>query len=163
VPLVDGGHQEKGQRAGTENVAGIVGAGIAIKNNLTDIERNTSKLKMLSSRTVTKLCSRLPNIKINGHETKRLPGIINISIPKIEGESMMHILDMKGICISTGSACTSGEMSTSHVLQAMSINQEDAKSAIRISFGKYNEPEDVDKIVDAICFAYDKLTRYLNI
>jgi cysteine desulfurase len=75
VPLVDGGHQEKGQRAGTENVAGIVGAGIAIKNNLTDIERNTSKLKMLSSRTVTKLCSRLPNIKINGHETKRLPGI----------------------------------------------------------------------------------------
>jgi cysteine desulfurase len=163
VPLVDGGHQEKGQRAGTENVAGIVGAGIAIKNNLTDIERNTSNLKMLSSRTVTKLCSRLPNIKINGHETKRLPGIINISIPKIEGESMMHILDMKGICISTGSACTSGEMSTSHVLQAMSINQEDAKSAIRISFGKYNEPEDVDKIVDAICFAYDKLTRYLNI
>jgi len=163
VPLVDGGHQEKGQRAGTENVAGIVGAGIAIKNNLTDIERNTSKLKMLSSRTVTKLCSRLPNIKINGHETKRLPGIINISIPKIEGESMMHILDMKGICISTGSACTSGEMSTSHVLQAMSINQEDAKSAIRISFGKYNEPEDVDKIVDAICFAYDKLTRNLNI
>lgn len=163
VPLVDGGHQEKGQRAGTENVAGIVGAGIAIKNNLTDIERNTSKLKMLSSRTVTKLCSRLPNIKINGHETKRLPGIINISIPKIEGESMMHILDMKGICISTGSACTSGEMSTSHVLQAMSLNQEDAKSAIRISFGKYNEPEDVDKIVDAICFAYDKLTRNLNI
>jgi cysteine desulfurase len=157
VPLVDGGHQENGQRAGTENVAGIVGAGIAIKNNLTDLKQKTSKLKMLSSSTVAKLRSRLPSIIINGHETKRLPGIINTSIPKIEGESMMLLLDMKGICISTGSACTAGEMSTSHVLHAMGLNQEDVKSAIRISFGKYNQPEDVDKIVDAICFAYDKV------
>lgn len=156
--LIFGGEQEKGARAGTENVAGIVAAGYALEESIVDMHATTDKLIALVRATVDGISTKIPNITINGDRNKCLPGIINILFEGITGESLMHLLDLKGICVSTSSACASGKNEASHVLRALGLSEQQAKSAIRISYGRYNTMHDVNTIVVAICDAYMKVT-----
>lgn len=156
--LIFGGEQEGGARAGTENVAGIVAAGYALEENVVDMHATTDKLTALVRATVDGIYSKIPNITINGDRNKCLPGIINIAFEGITGESLMHLLDLKGICVSTSSACASGKNEASHVLRALGLSEQQAKSAIRISYGRYNTMYDINTIVAAICDAYIKIT-----
>lgn len=155
--LIFGGEQEYGIRAGTENVAGIVAAGYAITESITDMKMITDKLSVLTQTTISGIRDIIPDIIINGDENNHLPGIVNIVFNNITGESLMHLLDLKGICVSTGSACTSGKDKPSHVLMAIGLSKQQAQSAIRISYGRYNTIDEVGIIVPAICNAYSKI------
>ena len=104
----------------------------------------------------------MPNICVNGDAYNHLPGIVNITFDNVSGESLMHLLDLKGICISTGSACTSGKDKPSHVLMALGLSEKQAKSTIRISYGKDNTIQEVECIIDTICYAYEKITKAIN-
>jgi len=146
--FMNGGHQEKGKRAGTENVPAIVGLGEAIENVYNNLEEHTNKIKKLRDYYVEEVQKRIPYIKINGSMEKRLPGNSNISFRFIEGEGMLLNLDLKGICASSGSACTSGSLDPSHVLLAIGLPHEIAHGSLRISIGKYNTKEEVDYLLD---------------
>lgn len=145
--IQDGGHQEKSKRAGTENIAGIVGLGKAIKLADENLEKYNEKLTNLRDYFITKIEEKIQNIKINGHRIKRLPGNVNISFEKINGEELLLKLDQKGICASTGSACSSGTSSPSHVLLAIGIPKELAYGSLRITIGEDNTKEDIDFLV----------------
>jgi len=156
-PLVFGGEQERGERAGTENVAGIVAAGYAIMESVADMFEMADKLSAFVQTTINGIRDRIPNIIVNGDENNRLPGIINIVFDGISGESLMHLLDLKKICVSTSSACLSGKGQPSHVLMALGLTERQAQSAIRISYGRYNNVDEVKTIVENICNAYGKI------
>lgn len=156
-PMVFGGEQERGLRAGTENVAGIVAAGYAITENVNDMTTLTDKLSAFVQATISGVRTQIPSIIISGDEHNRLPGVINIVIDGVKGESLIHLLDLKGICVSTSSACTSGNDKPSHVLMALGLTEQQAKSAIRISYGRYNNMNEVETIVAAIGNAYNKI------
>jgi cysteine desulfurase len=156
-PLIFGGDQELGARAGTENVAGIVAAGYAISESVNDITVMADKLSAFVQATICGIRDKISNIIINGDENNRLPGIVNIVFEGITGESLMHLLDLKGICVSTSSACSSGKDNPSHVLLALGLTEQQAKAAIRISYGRYNNINEVETIVATICNAYNKI------
>lgn len=156
-PLIFGGTQECGVRAGTENIAGIVATGAALSESINDMAAMVEKQSALVQTTISGIRDKIPSIIVNGDENNRLPGIINIAFDGVKGESLMHLLDLKGICVSTSSACTSGKDEPSHVLLALGLNAEQAKSAIRISYGRYNTKREVETIVVNICDAYDKI------
>jgi cysteine desulfurase len=156
-PMIFGGEQEGGARAGTENVAGIVAAGYAIKESVNDITALADKLSAFVQATICGIRAQLPSVIINGDENNRLPGIVNIVFDGVTGESLIHLLDLKGICVSTSSACTSGKDKPSHVLMALGLTEQQAKSAIRISYGRYNNIDEVETIVAAICDACKKI------
>ena len=145
--IQDGGHQEKGKRAGTENVAGIVGMGKAIEIAYKDFNIYNEKIKNLRDYYISQVEEKIPNIKLNGDTVKRLPGNANISFSGIEGEELLLKLDEKGICASSGSACSSGQPSPSHVLLAIGLQKDLAYSALRITIGKENTKEDIDFLV----------------
>ncbi len=155
--LIFGGGQERGLRAGTENVAGIVAAGYALEESVADMTTMTDTLTAYVRATTEGIRARIPGIHINGDEKNRLPGIVNIVFDGITGESLMHLLNLKGICVSTSSACTSGKDEPSHVLMALGLSEQQTKSAIRISYGRYNTMQEVDAIVVAICEACSKI------
>ena len=157
-PFLLGGKQEFGMRAGTENVAGIVATGSAITECINDIEKTAKKISELTRWTIDGIRSKLPNIIVNGDENNRLPGIINITLDGVSGESIMHILDMNGICVSTSSACTSQEADSSHVLKSIGLSEKQARCSIRISYGKYNTMEEAEIIVNSIYNAYNKIS-----
>lgn len=157
--LLFGGGQEQGARAGTENVAGIVAAGYALEESVSDMKITDDKLRSLVKATTDGIQSKTPEIVINGDSINCLPGLVNISFGKVLGESMMHLLDLRGICVSTSSACTSGIDVPSHVLMAMGLSEQQAKSSIRISYGRCNTIQDVEEIVAVICDVYDKLLK----
>lgn len=157
--FIYGGHQEKGFRAGTENVAGIVGTGKAVELSMKDLEEQIKLMKLLSEITISGLRSRIHGLIVNGHPIDRLPGNVNISFPDVEGEAMMLNLNLKGICVSTSSACNSGNDNLSHVLLAIGASPEQANNTIRISYGKYNSETDTRTIVDEICTIYRKLNK----
>ena len=144
-------------RAGTENIAGIVATGAALSESINDMAAMVEKQSALVQTTISGIRDKIPSIIVNGDENNRLPGIINIAFDGVKGESLMHLLDLKGICVSTSSACTSGKDEPSHVLLALGLNAEQAKSAIRISYGRYNTKREVETIVVNICDAYDKI------
>ncbi len=146
--LINGGHQERNKRAGTENVAGIVGLGKAIELAYQELDEHNKKIKELRDYYVEQVKAKIPYIRINGDETKRLPGNSNISFRLIEGEGLLLNLDLKGICASSGSACTSGSLDPSHVLLAIGLPHEIAHGSLRISIGKYNTKEEVDYLVE---------------
>lgn len=146
--LINGGHQERNKRAGTENVAGIVGLGKAIELAYQELDEHNKKIKELRDYYVEQVKAKIPYIRINGDETKRLPGNSNISFRFIEGEGLLLNLDLKGICASSGSACTSGSLEPSHVLLAIGLPHEIAHGSLRISIGKYNTKEEVDYLVE---------------
>lgn len=149
-PWNEGGGHEKGMRAGTENIAGIIGLAEAIKIADRDIDHRTEKLLKMSREFYKSIEKRIPDIHLNGHFEKRVPNTVNISFKAIEGEAITLSLDMKGIMVSTGSACTSGATDPSHVLKAMGVSRELAQGSIRFSFGRSNKPEDVGYIVDIL-------------
>jgi cysteine desulfurase len=156
-PLIFGGEQERGARAGTENVAGIVAAGYAISESVNDMSEIADKLSAFSQATINGIRAQIPSIIINGDENNRLQGIVNIVFDGVTGESLMHLLDLKAICVSTSSACTSRNDNPSHVLIALGLTEQQAKSAIRISYGRYNNINEVETIVSTICNAYNKI------
>lgn len=157
--IQDGGHQERNMRAGTENVAGIVGLGKAIELAYENFDEYNKKLTDLRDYYFSQVEEKIPDIKINGHRTKRLPGNANISFKFIEGESLLLYLDARGICASSGSACTSGSLDPSHVLLAIGLPHEIAHGSLRVTFGDDNTKEDVDFLVEALVEIVAKLRK----
>ena len=155
--FMNGGHQEKNKRAGTENVAGIVGIGKAIELAYEDFDKHIEKIKNVRDYYVDEIAKKIPDIKINGDIKNRLPGNSNISFKFIDGEELLLNLDSKGICASTGSACTSGSTDPSHVLLAIGLPNELAQGSLRLSFGKYNSKEEVDYIVENLVEIVERL------
>lgn len=155
--IQDGGHQERNKRAGTENVAGIVGLGKAIELAYENFDEYNKKLTDLRDYYISQVEEKIPYIKLNGHRTKRLPGNANISFRFVEGESLLLNLDMKGICASSGSACTSGSLDPSHVLIAIGLSKEVAYSSLRTTFGDDNTKEDIDFLVNALVEVVERL------
>ncbi len=149
-PFITGGAQENNRRAGTENVAGIVGLGKAIEIATANIEEHTKRLAEMRDRFIERILSEIPYTRLNGHRTKRLANNSNISFEFIEGESLLLMLDMQGISASSGSACTSGSLDPSHVLLAIGLKHEVAHGSLRVSFGEGNTMEDVDRIVESL-------------
>ena len=145
--LQDGGHQEKDKRAGTENVAEIVGLGKAIELAYENLDEYNNKLLELREYYISEIEKKIPNAKLNGHRTKRLAGNANISFKGIDGGDLLLKLDEQGICASTGSACNSGSTKPSHVLTAIGLEQEYLKGSLRTTFGEENTKEDVDFLI----------------
>ena len=148
--LIEGGHQEKDKRAGTENVAGIVGIGKALEIADRNIEKNNIKLINLRNYYTANIAHNIPNIKINGDLDKRLPGNMNISFAGTNGGKLVELLDKRNICASSGSACSAGFLNPSHVLLAIGVNEKLARSSLRVTFGKDNEIEDVKYLVKSL-------------
>lgn len=148
--FVQGGAQERGKRAGTENLAGIVGLGRAIELAVNDLEVHNAKVSSLRNRLVERIMANVPYCRLNGHPTQRLPGNANFSFEFIEGESLLLMLDMKGIAASSGSACTSGSLDPSHVLLSIGLPHEIAHGSLRLTFGDENTEEDVDYVLEVL-------------
>ena len=155
-PLIHGGGQEQKRRAGTENLAGIVGLGKAIEMATTDIERHNRKIQAMRDRLIRGILA-IPHSRLNGHPEKRLPGNVNVSIEFIEGESMLLSLDAFGVCGSTGSACTSGSLEPSHVLLAIGLTHEIAHGSLRLTLGDANREDDVDYVLQVLPGVVDRL------
>ena len=148
--LINGGAQERTQRAGTENLASIVGLGKAIELATANIERHNAQLTAVRDRLIDRILEEIPYTRLNGHRTQRLPGNCNISFQFIEGESLLLALDLKGIAASSGSACTSGSLDPSHVLLAIGLPHEIAHGSLRLSLSEENTIEQADKVVEAL-------------
>lgn len=148
--IINGGHQEKDKRAGTENVAGIVGFGKACELARFDLEDHIDKIQKLRDYYLDEVKNNIDEIKINGSLDNRLPGNANISFEGINGMDLILELDNKGICASSGSACSSGSGAPSHVLTAIGLDKQLAKSALRVSLGEFNTKEDVDYLVKCL-------------
>ena len=148
--LINGGAQERTQRAGTENLASIVGLGKAIELATANIERHNAQLTAVRDRLIDRILEEIPYTRLNGHRTQRLPGNCNISFQFIEGESLLLALDLKGIAGSSGSACTSGSLDPSHVLLAIGLPHEIAHGSLRLSLSEENTIEQADKVVEAL-------------
>jgi cysteine desulfurase len=148
--FMHGGAQERGRRASTENVPAIVGLGRAIELAMQDMDECNKKLIALRDKTIAEIEKRIPFVKLNGDRQKRLPGNVNFSFEFIEGESLLLLLDMKGVAASSGSACTSGSLDPSHVLLAIGLPHEKAHGSLRITFGRENTEEDVDYLVEIL-------------
>lgn len=157
--IQEGGHQEKNKRAGTENVAGIVGLGKAIERIYRNFDEYNNKLQTLRDYYIKKVKENIKDISINGDIENRLPGNANISFKYIEGESLLLNLDAKGICASTGSACSSGSLEPSHVLMAIGLTHEMAHGSLRITIGEENTKEDIDYLVEELIESVNKLRR----
>ena len=142
-----GGEQEKGRRAGTENVAGIVGLGEALELAVTNMSETSARMTRMRDRLIEGIEATIPEVKLNGHRTKRLPNNVNFSIKYIEGESILLMLDMAGIAASSGSACTSGSLDPSHVLMAIGLKHEVAHGSLRLSLSELTTEEDIDYII----------------
>ncbi len=156
-PLIHGGAQEKRRRAGTENIAGIVGLGKAIELANEEIEQNMTKVSALRDKLINGILEKIPYSKLNGHPTDRLPGNCNISFEFIEGESMLLLLDSKGIAASSGSACTSGSLDPSHVLLAIGLPHEKAHGSLRMTLEHYNTEKEVDIVLEELPAIVSKL------
>ena len=148
--FVHGGAQERSRRAGTENVTGIVGLAKAVEIAFATMEERTKKETAMRDHLIDRLLAEVPYARLNGHRTKRLPNNVNISFQFIEGESMLIMLDMKGICASSGSACTSGSLDPSHVLLAIGLPHEIAHGSLRMTLGDENTMEEMDYVADQI-------------
>ena len=148
--FMDGGHQEKNKRAGTENVAEIVALGKAAQIAEKNMKQYQTKLSNLRDYCLEKIKNEIPNIHINGTMEKRLPGNINISFENIDSSELLFQLDEYGICASGGSACSSGDNNPSHVLIAIGLPSELAKGAIRFTFGDFNTKDDIDYLVEVL-------------
>lgn len=148
--FIHGGAQERSRRAGTENVTGIVGLAKAVEIAFATMEERTKKETAMRDHLIDRLLAEVPYARLNGHRTKRLPNNVNISFQFIEGESMLIMLDMKGICASSGSACTSGSLDPSHVLLAIGLPHEIAHGSLRMTLGEENTMEEMDYVADQI-------------
>ncbi len=150
LPLLDGGIQERGLRAGTENVPAIVGMGIAADLAREEIVQRTVHQQKLQKKLTEGLPLRIPYLRFLGHPTQRLPGNVSVAVEYIEGEAMLLFLDMEGIRISSGSACISRSLKVSHVMLAMGVDAATAQGSLLFSFGRQNTEEDVDRILEVL-------------
>lgn len=148
--FVHGGAQERKRRAGTENVPGIVGMGVAVERAMRTMETRTAKERKLRDYLIERIEAEIPYCRLNGDRTNRLPNNVNFSFRFIEGESLLIMLDMKGICASSGSACTSGSLDPSHVLLAIGLPHEIAHGSLRMTLGEETTREDLDYTVDTL-------------
>jgi len=148
--LITGGGQEKNRRSGTENIPGIVGLGEAARLRRENMEAEMAHLRRLSEKLQQGVLERIPQSMLTGHPTQRLPGTSSFVFPAIEGESLVLMLDMNGICASTGSACSTGSLDPSHVLMAIGMSKEIAHGSLRLTLGHQNTEEDVDYILDRL-------------
>ena len=148
--FVHGGAQERSRRAGTENIPGIVGLGAAVERAMRIMDTKTRKEIELRDYLIGRLENEIPHCWLNGHRTKRLPNNINFSFLFIEGESMLIMLDMKGICASSGSACTSGSLDPSHVLLAIGLKHEEAHGSLRLTLSEESTKEEMDVVAEEV-------------
>ena len=148
--FMNGGAQERNRRAGTENLASIVGIGKAIELATADIDAHNEKLSAIRDHMIERILKEIPYTRLNGHPTTRLPGNVNVCFRFIEGESLLMLLDAKGIAGSSGSACTSGSLDPSHVLLAIGLPHEIAHGSLRLSLSEENTMEEADYVVDAL-------------
>ncbi len=155
--IIEGGAQERGKRAGTENVAGIVALAAALKESCDHMEENTAKIISMRDKLFAEL-GKIPHSKINGSLEHHVPGTVNMCFEGIEGESLLLMLDDNGICASSGSACTSGSLDPSHVLLSLGIPHEVAHGSLRLSIGEYNNMEQIDHIIEVV----PKVVEYLR-
>lgn len=157
--LITGGAQERNKRAGTENIAGIVGLGKAIELAYENLEDNNKKLISLRERLIKNIYEKIDYVRLNGHPTERLPGNVNFCFQFIEGEALLLSLDMMGIAGSSGSACTSGSLDPSHVLLAIGLSHEIAHGSLRLSLGTANTEEEVDYVAESLVGIVDRLRK----
>ena len=150
LPFMDGGAQEKNRRAGTSNVAGIVGMGEAAQQAMENMDATMAKVAAVRDHLISRIEAEIPHAKLNGHRTNRLPGNVNFCFRFIEGESMLMLLDAQGVCASSGSACTSGSLDPSHVLLAIGCPHEIAHGSLRLSLSEETTMEDADFVVDQL-------------
>lgn len=158
MPQMFGGYQERKKRAGTENVLGIIGFAKAVELRMQEREGYHDHLQQLRKHLLRKLEEKKVDFIQNGHPEKTLPHIINLSFPGINSETLLMNLDMSGIAVASGSACTSGTISVSHVIRALDVDQERAESAIRFSFGQSNTTEEITRVVDILSNTIQRLT-----
>jgi len=155
----EGGGHERGRRAGTENVAGAVGLAHAMKVAERDMDAETRKLLAMTTRFYELAKQKIPHVRLNGNFKKRVPNTINLSFKAAEGEAIVLSLDLKGIMVSSGSACTSGATEPSHVLRAMNVPAEMAQSSIRFSFGRGNNEEDIEYVIGILADEIERLRK----
>ena len=149
-PIITGGAQERKKRAGTENVPGIVGFARAVELAVTELPETAQKMQQLRDRLIAGIAASIPEVKLNGHPDRRLPGNVNFSIRYIEGESILLMLDLKGIAASSGSACTSGSLDPSHVLLAMGLDHGTAHGSLRLTLSHYTTEEEIDYVLETL-------------
>ena len=159
TPFMNGGEQEFGLRAGTSNVPAIVGLGKAVEIATRDIIANSKKMRTLRDYFIQKVMTNIEMTQLNGHPVQRLPNNVNLSFGMVEGESLMYLLDLNGIAVSTGSACSSGSVENSHVLTAMGIAPDLAQGAVRFSLGKNTTKEEIDFVVEKLIENVEKLRK----
>ncbi|MFC1807158.1 cysteine desulfurase family protein [Candidatus Omnitrophota bacterium] len=156
-PLIRGGHQEMGRRAGTENTIGILGLAKAIDMRKKEMGPEAQRLLILKKKLSEAIEKKIPNIEHNGHPTDSLPGTLNVSFMGAEGEAMLLYLDLEGIAVSTGSACASGSLDPSHVLLSTGVGPECAHGAIRMSMGRDTSEDDIDYVIERLPQVIDKV------
>jgi cysteine desulfurase len=158
-PFLIGGHQEKGRRGGTENVASIIGLGKASELAAANLSEERIRVKRLRDKLETELLNRIPNAIVNGDRENRLPNTTSIAFEYVEGEAILLLMDEYGICASSGSACTSGSLEPSHVLRAMGVPFTAAHGSIRFSLSKYNTEEEIDFIIEKLPPIIERLRK----
>jgi len=158
-PLISGGHQEHGLRAGTENTMGILAMGKAAEVAMKELSRDMERLYGMRNRLQAGILERIDHVQVNGHPEKRVPNTLNVSIDYIEGEAILYMLDGAGIAVSTGSACSSGSLEPSHVLMAMGLPVERAHGSIRLSLGRMTTEEDIDYTLEHLPKVVERLRK----
>ena len=148
TPFIIGGHQEKNRRGGTENVPSIIGLGKACELAKRCINEEQTRIKQLRDKLETEILKRAPDTRVNGHKASRLPNTTNLSFEFVEGEAILLLLNEKGICASSGSACTSGSLEPSHVLRAMGVPFTAVHGSVRLSLSRYNTADEIDYIIE---------------
>ena len=160
--FIDGGHQENNKRAGTENVAQIVGLGKACEIARENLDNHMKYLQELRDYYINEIETRIQNVKLNGDRKMRLPGNANFSFKGVSGETLLLKLDEREMCASTGSACSSGSLEPSHVLTAIGLSKEDANNSLRTTFGEINTKEDVKELADSLVEIVEELRKANN-
>ena len=148
--LIHGGGQERKHRAGTENVPGMVGMGVALEHAVSHMAENSAKMTKLRDKMIASIAANIPEVKLNGHPEKRLPNNVNFSIKYIEGESILLMLNLNGVAASSGSACTSGSLDPSHVLLAMGLPHETAHGSLRMTLSEFTTEQEIDYTLELL-------------
>jgi cysteine desulfurase len=163
-PIIHGGGQERGRRSGTENVAGIVGLGKACEIAKEEVrsQKSEPRIKGLRDLLQREIREKINGVKLNGHPEKRLSNTLNLSFDGVEGDSLVMNLDLEGIAVSTGSACSEGNVEPSHVLQAMGLTREEAVSSLRFSLGRFTEKEDIERVINVLPRVVERI-RSVNV
>ncbi len=155
--LISGGMQERGFRGGTLNAAAVVGFAAALEKSVVERESNNARILSLRERFIGRVLSEIDGVRLNGDRELRVPSNANMSFDGCDGENILFLLDLNGIAVSTGSACSAGAVTPSRVLLSMGYSEERAKSAVRFTFGKYNMDKDVDEAVEALKRSVNKI------